>query len=234
VSDSTNGDGSPKQPQGESDKPQFVTSEQLNSAITARFKSLEKKVEESVGGMFSTFSTTLNETLTSKLDALKPPAPEAKEAKQSNAPAEPSPEMKALLAQVEQLKKANERVESERKAERAKARDITLRSQVKSTLTSAGIPEPLAKKAVFELVDGKRQVAFASDDSDSLMFRGDDGEATDLESGLRAWLSTDEAKFYKPATGATGSGDRSGSAKQATGGNNAALDAIARHFGLGQ
>lgn len=237
MSDSTQGQAEPQSVQG-TDEPKnvAVTPEMLNAAITARFKSLEKKVEESVGGMLTGFTTKLNESLSAQFEALKPKAEPTKEEKAKPSTPADDPFVKQLQQQIEALTKQNQRTEAERKAERSKARDVTLRAQVANALTANGIPAPLAKKAVFELVDGTKRVAWESDESDSLMFRTDDGDVADLETGLKGWLGSEDAKFYKPASGAAGSGDRAGNGKTTAPASKEAkaLDLLSQHLGLGR
>lgn len=236
VSDSTQGNSEPKSDhgEGEANKPVAMTAEQVNAAITARFKSLEKKVEESVGTMLTGFTSKLTETMTAQFDALKPKeTPVVDKAKDATKAEDPA--VKQLREELAAMKQQNHRIDSERKAERAKARDATLRNSLSSALTSAGIPAPLAKKAVFELVDGTKRVSWQSEESDALVFKADDGEAYDLDTGLRSWLGTEDAKFYKPATGTTGSGARPGTpggGKPAPTPQEKTLELLSQHMGL--
>lgn len=222
------------QSEGETPKVAPITVEQMNAAITARMKALETKVENSIGSKLTDFSTKLSETLAQQFEAMKPKeAPPADKGKDT--PKVEDPAVKQLREELAAMKQANQRIDSERKAERAKAREATLRSSVTNALTATGMPAALAKKAVFELVDGTKRVGWQSDESESLVFKTDDGEHLDLDSGLKSWLGSEDAKFYKAPTGTTGSGDRSG----AGGGSRTPpsaeaqmLDTISKHFNL--
>ena len=46
------------------------------------------------------------------------------------------------------------------------------------------------------------------DESGNVSFRGSDGDPIDVETGIKGWVATEEAKIYLPPRGTTGSGDR--------------------------
>jgi hypothetical protein len=54
------------------------------------------------------------------------------------------------------------------------------------------------------LLDADKAVGY---EEDEIVFRTEEG-ATDLASGLKAWAKTEDAKFFLPAKGASGSGSK--------------------------
>jgi hypothetical protein len=202
----------PDQPQGtpshtEQDKggePKFVTEEQLNRAITSRFKDFEKKLDKSNEGLVTTLSSKLEELVTGKLESLQPKPDDKGE---GSKPAGESPEMKAMARQLAEVQKALEKSNQEKDVERARSRDRDLRSKLQEALSGAGITGVQLKHAVGVLVDAEKRVRI--DDDDRVLFKGDDGDELPLADGVKSWVKTDEAKIYLPPRGSQGSGDRS-------------------------
>lgn len=168
----------------ETTAPSYVTKEELstivNAAISNRNKGFEKRFEE--------FANELR-------GALGPAKPAEREDPKTGKAADGG-ETAALRRELEALKK-------EREAERAKARDLSLRSRVRDELSKVGITNPLALKV---LVDADKAVSMSSETED-VVFKLN-GEELDLSSGLKAWMKTEDAKIFLPPKGATGSGDR--------------------------
>ena len=65
-----------------------------------------------------------------------------------------------------------------------------------------------ARLALLALTASGRVGRGEGEDSDRAVFRGDDGVTVDLDTGLKQWLKTDEAKFFQAPSGARGSGSR--------------------------
>lgn len=198
MSDATQGNGAPEAPQGETG-PKFVTEEQLNRAITARFGELSKKLEKSFG---ETFTKALDEKLSSF-------APKGNEDESKPASPLEHPEVKGVLKQMQELQSRLKASEEREAAAKAKARDTQLRQQVGEALASAGIKDSMrAKHALKFLVDGEKLVAW-DDESERLVFRDSDG-FVDFNTGLKGWLKSEDAKMYLPPPDTSGAGGRTG------------------------
>lgn len=188
--------------QGSGDPPKYVTEEQLNRAMTSRFSAFEKKFEKTTGDLVTTVTGKLDELIGTKLSELtkktEPP-------KAPQTPAE-SPEMKAMQKQLAEVQQQLAKANQEKEAERAAARDQSLRSTLQQQLTASGITGAGLRAAMHLLVDGEKRIRF-EDDSDRILFKGDDGDLP-LADGLKSWLKTDDAKIFLPPRGTQGSGDR--------------------------
>ncbi len=199
MSEAAQGNAAPEAAQGETG-PKYVTEEQLNRAITARFGEMSKKLEKS-------FGDTLGKTLEERLAALKP-APADEEKPQSPLDA---PEVKGLMKQMGELQARLKATEEREAAAKAKARDTQLRQHVGEALASAGIKDTLrAKHALKFLVDGEKLVNW-DEDGERLVFRDSEG-FVDFATGLKGWLKSEDAKMYLPPPDTSGTGGRTGTA----------------------
>lgn len=189
--------------QGDGGEPKFVTEEQLNRAISARFGDFQKKIEKSLGESFAT-------SLSAKLDELKASLTPNSGGDSRDPPKggdlENHPLVKGLQKQIADQKTATEQMKAERDAEKALSRDQVLRSQLTDKLTKGGVDPRYVRKAVGDLVDVEKRVRFG-DDGDELVFKDATGDV-DLETGLKGWLKSDDAKIYMPPRGTKGSGDQ--------------------------
>ena len=107
-----------------------------------------------------------------------------------------------MKKQLEQITASNEQLKAERDAEKKSARDGKLRNTLTEKLTRSGIDPKYVGHAVGILVDVQRRVRFADDEGDDIVF-GD----LDLDTGLKDWVRSDDAKIYLPPRGTHGSGD---------------------------
>jgi hypothetical protein len=121
--------------EGAEPTPTYVTSAQLNAAITARFKSFESKLDETL----------------SKLSA-----PREEQQTKNDKPAD---ETTRRIAALERQLDA-----SRKDAETAKQRhlDTTLRTKVAEELSKVGVASP--KHALALLVDAEKRIAWGEDD----------------------------------------------------------------------
>ncbi len=170
------------QNEGDSDAPKYVTIEQLNQAITARFRSFETK---------QTDSFTRLETLFAQ--GREPAAPEE--------PAKPSkkiqddPLVQALTNQVKLLE-----------TERTRNRALNLRAKVQEELL-AGKVNPQLVKPLLAQFEVDKTFSYASDTSDEIV--GKFGESIfTLKDGVSTYLSSEDAKPFLSPKGAAGSGDK--------------------------
>lgn len=183
--------------QGDGDPPKFVTEDQLNRAITARFTDFSKKQEKHLGD----FSTSL----TSRIEELmKPPSTSSTPAESKNAD---DPIVRGLQKQLQDLTAKADKAASEAAAEREKSRKQSLRQTLTDTLLKNGVDAARVKHAVGFLVDAEGRVRY-QEGGDDLVFTDTDGSELDLHTGVKSWVGSEDGKFYLPARGITGSGDR--------------------------
>jgi len=200
------GAGDQQNRSGGGDQPVAVTeasvNEQINKALTSRFKTFEEKQTKTLEGLFTRHSESFGATLDAKLEAIKPAAPVQVDKQDPTQ----SPEYRAQQKQIDDLHKTVKQAQTEKAAERQKARTITLRQNVKAALEAAGVTHPHAAGI---LIDSLKLVDFADESSDNVIFRKKGTDETDLlETGLSEWLKSAEGKLYVPASGASGSGER--------------------------
>lgn len=214
--DPTQGNGAPEAPHG--DAPKGITSDEVNRAITARFKAFESRIDKLFEERFS---------------ALAPPKNAEDEPKEKSSKGlDEHPEFQKLARQTQRLQEQLAQAQKERDAEKAHARDVKLRTELANMLADAGIDGARGKHAVGYLVDADKRVVW---DGDAIAFRGSDNELLPVGEGLKSWLSTDDAKLYLPPRGAVGSGERSnvgGRVNAQADAQSSALEAIRNHFGL--
>ena len=198
------GNGTPQVPQGDiGDAPKYVTEEQLNRAITARLNDFNKRQEKTLGELFGSFQQKLVE----QLEASKPaPAPIKEDPK-----IEESPLVKGMNKQLAEMKAKLEAAEQEKSAERARARELSMRQRVSEELMRNGIDSARAKAALALLVSEEKRVRL-SDSDDELSFKDVDGTEVDLATGIRSWSKSEDAKIFLPAKNPIGSGSRQGGA----------------------
>ena len=162
---------------------QTLTVEQVNqivnSAISSRLKSFEKKFDE-----FATKLTTKPESTE--------PILQQKEEKVSN-------------AELLNLKKQFEALKVEKEQETAKRKDLDLRTTVKEHLQKAGVPAHLMKAATAVVIDSDKLVSYNEDDQ--LVFRSDVGDL-DLASGLKQWSKSSDGKVFLAPKNVSGSGEK--------------------------
>jgi len=205
--EATDGNDEPQSSQGETSGPNYVTegklNELVNRAITARFSAFEKKfgnqISESVASLIPKFEELVQAKLPANAAANASPTDKLEE----------NPFVKGLQKKLVELEEQNRKSQAERDTERARARDVALRQKLSEELARHGIDSRYTKQAIGFLVDAEKRVRW-EDDGESLVFRDADGSEIDLQTGLRSWAKTDDAKIYMPPRGVTGSGDRGG------------------------
>lgn len=202
------GTPSPQDGQGSDDSPKFVTEEQLNRAITARFKSFEGKLD----GKFGEFSRGFESFQAQIAEALKPKQEPPKEPPKPKDAPPPITDLPEFVEQRKQLEALQKRLaDADKKAAEAesKRRDTLLRQSVDEALAKAGVEARLVKQARGYLIDSLKATRF-SEDGDSVVMVGGDGEEVELSVGLKSFLKSDEGKLYLPPRGTAGSGERGG------------------------
>src|SRR5277367_6404123 len=115
------------------DDPKLVTEEQLNKAITARFKTfqtgLEKKIEEQISGLFVNSQEAVTKAIA---DAMPKETP-------TLAPKTDSPELAGLRKQMADLQKQSQQIAQERDEERKRSKDVELRQKLSDELSKFGV-----------------------------------------------------------------------------------------------
>jgi phosphatidate phosphatase PAH1 len=200
------GYGAPQAPQGTAapeaaQQTSAVSLDDVNRAITARFRDFDKKIETRLGEQFSSFETKLTEML-----AAKPAEAEGKPAADAKAQSvDEHPAVKSLQKQLAEIKNKNAEIERLRAEEAQKGRDLAMRGKLTEALASHGIEGTRAKGALALLVDSDKRVSVDADGT--IVFRDGNGDALDLQTGLKSWAASEDAKLYLPPRGAAGSGD---------------------------
>lgn len=185
----------------------------VNSAIAARDKMADKKRAEDRTAIQTDFAKLLDE----KLGALapKPKGDEQTDDKndkgnKNRARIEDSVEFKTMQARFSEMQQRLDEAERISKAERLAGLDIKLRQLLSDKLTSIlGFTDAEKSRITASyLIDAKKAVRF---DEETMHPLFDDGlNPIDLDTGLRQWAKTAEAKHFLPPTNTRGSGGRPG------------------------
>jgi hypothetical protein len=202
-------DGKAGTPPAEADAPKYITADDLQDSLSARFKPLEQKFDKWLNDTFTSTVTKLRAELAPRPATPPTTGPSAPETKTEGKTKETSPELVRLQEQIASLTKQNEEARSERDAERAKAKDTRLRHRVSEALSGSGVEGVRVRHALGLLVDAEKRVRW-SEDGETVLLRSHDGAELELAQGVKEWLATEDGKFYLPARGAAGSGDRPG------------------------
>jgi hypothetical protein len=193
--------------QGTDIAPKYITSEDLNRAISKRLGEFSAKQEKAF--------TDLASGLGSKLDALvanPAPARDSAAAGKGESPAgsvEDHPLVKGLQKRLSELETSTKAAHESAAAEKAKSRDAEMRRRLSDSLASHGVDSARMKHAIGYLVDAQKMVRL-SEDGETIVFKDESDGDLDLATGLKAWVKTDDGKLYIPPRGAQGSGDRGG------------------------
>lgn len=186
---------------------------ELGTMITGAVRGqLDKKLDEvatKVGerlGLEDKFSK-LNETLEGLRAA---PAPKQEGNQNGTTPEPPrfedSPAFKAQQLELQKLQKRLESSESEKAAERAKARAQALRQRTFELLSEHGVTGNGARYA-FNNFAAEGRVVYEGDTSDELLFVAEKGEKLPIKDGIKSWVESEDAKVFLPPRGASGSGE---------------------------
>jgi hypothetical protein len=203
----TDAQGNPAPEPGQGGATSQLTEEQvvklINSAFTARGKDLEKKLTTTMQDALGTLTTKLEEL------AQRAPTPPDPKAGAQPVDVENHPAFKGLQRQLAETVAKQRAAEESAKAARSKERDSALRTTAATKLADAGIDGTRARAALAMLIDAGHAIRYADDDGDEIVFADKEGPV-DLETGLKSWLKSDDAKLFLPPRGAVGSGDRGG------------------------
>jgi tetrahydromethanopterin S-methyltransferase subunit G len=198
------GNPSPKDGQGASDEPEFVTQEALNRAITARLKDHERKLEKQMADFTASLPEKILEGLKDKLPTAEPQTGKSKS--QEPNPMD-HPEVRGLKKRLDEMETQAKQLQAERDQEQARNKDNTLRNRLQEELANSGVETRRIRHAVGLLVDSEKRVHW--DEDGNILFRDADGSDIDLTNGVKSWLRTEDGKMYLPPRGTSGSGGRS-------------------------
>lgn len=197
----------------------------LNIALSKRFrdfkseqtKALEDTKNSIIEAIGDKLGETLDESLSSKLQELgvKPSSGDGKKsgAQLSQEEIENHPAFRSLKKKLETQDQRFAKMEAEKKAERDKARDATLRTSLLESLGKQGLDPKRAGNAADGLLH-RKVVRYLDEDSDDIVFVGDDGGELDLATGVETWAKSEDGKIFIPPSGASGSGGSGGGGGQ--------------------
>ncbi len=208
-----NGGGGSGNPSGGSEQPAGLTeevfterfNEAFNKAIGPRLKTFAeqqaKATEASNAKLLETFSTTLTE----QLGALKTDDGKEGKGKPAANDVTQAPEFRAMQKQLKEQQALLDQSKADKERETARARDEALNRKIEAELSTLGFTDPESARLVLQ---GKKLVGYEEDDSESIVFRDEEGGALPLKRGLESWAKSAVGKRFLPPSGANGSGDR--------------------------
>jgi hypothetical protein len=203
---------------------EILTAAEQSDMVTGAVKShLDKTTKKLTADLTATLSEAMGKTLTEYETKREAAAVEAEEARKaaaggnaddgknkgnSAADIESSPAFRSMQKKLDAALKAQADSAALAKAEAAKTKDTQLRQRLSEELDKNGFDPKARHLALSHLVDGAK-VARWADDGESIVFRDTDGSDVDLPTGLKSFAQTDDGKRFMPASGASGTGDRS-------------------------
>lgn len=185
--------------------------EMITGAVKAHTKKLNDDLKKSLGDLVSgglaetigAFEARVATLIDEKTAGAKPKTEGGSPEDIANHPV-----VKGMQKQLADAAKKIADAETAAQTAAAKQKESALRATLQERLTKAGFDPKRVHLALGTLIDAQKRVRYGDDES--IVFRGDDNEEVDLETGLKAWSQTDDAKTYMPPRGASGSGDRPG------------------------
>lgn len=210
TNESTVNDSQDSNESQENQNSKYVTTDQLNRAITGHNKRLERAVMAEVSSLKELFSSFGNKSEDSDQTTNS-----SNNQNSHTTSDKPSPELLRLQKQIEDLNKLVEVERRGKEEESKKAREEKVRSEVLKVLSENKVEK---SEQVYRLVKDQLQL----DDSGNVKLRLFDStigleEDKDLRSGLSEWLNTDGLHFLPPrntsgsgATSSSNNNNRSG------------------------
>lgn len=201
MSDTTQGTGTPQVPQGD-DAPKYVTVEELNRAITARFTGFQSKIEKTLAESQSSLTGKLDELLKTKTPAAEEP---------KDKPSEKEVQFNALQAQYKELSQKFEAEQKARADAERKAREDSAYSALKQHLIAAKVRPELVDTLADSMFSGRnKRVEF--DDAGNPLFKvkvapvkgmAEEDQLFSLQDGIQAFSKSKEAESWLlPPSGA--------------------------------
>lgn len=215
MAEPAHGNGSESPKSDESGSNSFITSEQLNKAISARFKAFDTKLTKQLDGFLESIKLP-----TPPKDKEPDLPPKDGDADDRFAKFERS--MKARQTKLEnQIKERDEQIGQERSARQVER----MRRVAQDELASIGIEGTRGAHALGFLVDATKKVKIGEDGSP--VFVDADGLEVPLRDGLADWAKTEDAALYRAPKGSAGSGERPGQSSYTRSGNDPESKALA-------
>lgn len=203
---------------------EVLTKDEQAEMVTGAVKSATKKLgTDLTASLTESLGKSLGETLTAYETKREEAAAAAEAERQEAAKAanggkapngaevpriEDSAAFRSLQKKFEASEKAREASEAKARAEAAKTKDASLRQRISEELDKSGFDSKARQLALSHLVDGAK-LARWSEDGETIVFRDTDGSDVDLPTGLKSFAQTEDGKRLMPASGASGTGDRS-------------------------
>jgi hypothetical protein len=203
---------------GEGTAPKYITSEELNKAVTARLqafeKSFDKKHKETLSEALKGLVGEIDGLVSTKLETMV--AAKSTDGKdKGKSGVEDNPMVLGLKKELADLRTKAEQAEKRAAAEEARAKDIELRRKLGDELGKHGVDSSRAKMAVGFLIDSDKRARYS--DEGEILFRDEEGNDLELAAGVKAWIRSEDAKIYLPPKGMHGSGERPSSGKPKVG-----------------
>jgi hypothetical protein len=196
------------------------TATEMADMVTGAVKASSKKLQsELTASLTSSLGEAMAKTLTD-YDAKRQEAAEAAEAERQAADPkgkgktaeavdiENSPAFRGMQKKLDAALRAQAEADARAKAEASKAKDTALRQSLSEALDKNSFDPKARHLALSHLVDGAKLVRY-SEDGETIVFRDSDGADVDLATGIKGFAQTDDGKRFMPASGASGTGDRS-------------------------
>lgn len=170
----------------------------IKSQLDTQTKRFEKQLRES--------SESIAKMLDEKLTTVKPP--EGKEPPEGKG--KKDVELESIRRQMSEQATAHSALLQKLKEAEDQNRTTALHTLVTERLSALGQIVGTGARLALNHLSAIGRVGY-DEDGDSpnrAVFRGEDGVTVDLDTGLKTWLKTDEAKFFQAPSGTRGSGSR--------------------------
>lgn len=200
MSDTTQGNGSPQEPQG-TQAPSYMTAEEFNRAYTAREKVAEKRMEKFLADFSASTFTKLEEQFKAKQATEEP----------KDKPSEQVTQFNALQAKYQELAQKFEVEQKARADAERRAREDSAYSNLKQQLIAAKVRPELVDTLADSMFSGRnKRIEF--DDSGNPLFKvkvapvkgmAEEDQLFSLEDGIKAFSNSKEAESWLlPPSGA--------------------------------
>ena len=183
--------------------------EMVTGAVRSQIQKATQKLTQDVAkqvseGLQETVAAAIEE---SQKNQPKPPNPKPDDDDKTKIA--DNPEFRALQKQLEEQRKATERIQAERDAERERAQNTSLQQQALDGLAAVGLTDGARARHALLFLRGSGRLEW-DEHGERVLYRDADGSMP-LADGLKNWAASDEAKIYLPPRGAGGSGGSPGS-----------------------
>ena len=191
MSDTTQGQAAPQAAQGD-DAPKYVTVEELNRAITARFTGFQSKIEKTLAESHTGLAGKIDELLKAKTPTTDEP---------KDKPSEQVTQFNALQAKYQGLAQKFEAEQKARADAERRAREDSAYSSLKQQLIASKVRPELVDTLADSMFSGRnKRVEF--DDNGNPLFKvkvepvkgmAEEEQLFSLEEGIKAFYKSKEA-----------------------------------------